>query len=138
MHGNDTSNITTREAILRLLEIERVKIPEGLVYDSKVRVTSRQLIHINFVSEKLTKKLPNDDFTLINYPGVQGRKFIIQNRGPAVLRWSLNAKEGSTLAMNRLTQNEGDNDSWDGFPLYRSVNLIAEVGYCDVEFSIRI
>jgi hypothetical protein len=132
-------SIGTLEILFRLLEIEHAKVPEGQVFDSYVRVTPAKLVHINLIEEKQSMNLPNDENTLIVFPYKQARKLVIQNRGPATLRWLINGKKGTMTAYNTLHENEGDNDHWWGFPLIRSLNLIADSPpWCNVEFSLRV
>jgi len=131
--------LSTHEILYRLLEVEHAKVPEGEVFDSYVRVTPAKLVHLNFIEEKQSMNVPNDDNTLIVYPYKQARKLVIQNRGPAALRWLINGKKGTMTAYNTLHENEGDNDHWWGFPLIRSLNLIANGSpYANVEFSLRV
>jgi len=138
--------LSTLEILYRLLEIEHAKVPEGEVYDSYVRVTPAKIIHLNLVESKQSVNVPNDEFTNIVYPYKQARKIVIQNRGPLTLKWLMNGKKGIMTAYNTIHANEGDNDDWGGFPLIRSLNLIAysnstavaNGNYCDIEFSLRV
>lgn len=125
-----------------MLEIQRAQIPEGRPYNSKLRMyAGDKLCYIDLQTEENDKHVPNDEFTLINRPYKFGRQLVLQNRGPASIRYAINQPKGSTTCDIIVRANEGDNWEMNSWPVIYSLSFLVDTPgdtYADIIFIVMV